>query len=156
MPIDYEKPYADIGARGALYLTTPALTAVATVNVFVLAAGTTAQDTSMLPQEFTPSAAGRLTYTGAKDICVKVQADLTFEGDIDAKVHAIQLALNGTVIAATNQETFFVLDDQSQQITTHGLIDLEKDDYLEVWVTTRTDDSDCTVRDLHLTAFEIF
>lgn len=158
MPIDYEKPYAQIGARGALYLTSASLTTVATVNVFVLAAGTTAIDTSMLPQEFTVSTAGRLTYTGAKDICVRVQADVTLEGDVDAKIHVIQLALNGSVIAATNQENFSHhpgSSAQSQQLTTHVLLDIETDDYIELFVGCRTDNSNLTVRDLHLTAYEI-
>ncbi|MBC7885641.1 MAG: hypothetical protein H7X99_09210 [Saprospiraceae bacterium] len=136
-------------ATGNLYITTPGLTAIATVNVPLKISGTT---TSVNLFRFASPASNRLTYTGLKIKRCMVICNLTatFSGGGSNKFFTFSIAKNGTILPESKQKVKLINDTDQTFIGVASMIFLAPNDYIEIWVENNTDAADITALTLNL------
>ena len=96
--------------------------------------------------QFTTTAAGRATYNGEKDLTVPIDIIATLDTPT-ADTVALYLALNGTPITATGITQLLEAGDRGT-VSTMWQLQLQPNDFLEVFVENQTDGTDITVIDI--------
>lgn len=114
---------------GLVYMSTGASTTISVVNAPVLLSGTF---TTSVANLFTATAAGRLTYTGELEARIPVTADVAATSGTD--IYAIMIAKNGVPVLGTSSPG-------TTSATTTAIVELAKDDYIEIYIANRTDTS---------------
>jgi hypothetical protein len=137
-------------AIGEIYISSSAATAIATAGTFVVVAGTYSDG---ILSGFSHGTNGRLQWDGPTRN-VEVSVTFSFDGDT-ADVYDFRLAVNGT----TKEKTETDRNVSSGAVNTvgaascQGVFQLSKGDYVELWVTTESNNSvNATVRRLNMMA----
>lgn len=109
----------------------------------VLVAGTW---TCQRQSHFSCTTAGRITYTGERDLITPIDIIATLDPAADHTL-AMYLALNGTPISSTGLGQF-VKSTDPETMSTMWQLNLKTNDFLEVFVENQTGTSDITVVDI--------
>lgn len=124
-------------------------TVITTVNVPVLIAGTW---TSVISSNFIGSTAGRLTYTASDARIFAVDFSCCLNPSSASKNLGVILAKNGSVInASTIDATITAATERFLGLT--WALELQMNDYIEVYVVNKTDDVNIVVHNALLRAF---
>jgi len=124
-------------AFGSLYFSSAATTTLSAATP-AKAAGTTA---AMLNNNFTASTTNRLTYTGTTTLYFKVECTVTMTHSGTASTLAsIWLYKNGSVVTGTEIQRDVADTGDFGAGATHAIMQLETDDYVELWVETSDGD----------------
>ncbi len=131
-----------IPGYSSMYISSSAETSIAGVNTPVKVAGTTTEGAKL--RDFTHTN-GRLTYTGAPIRAFIITAALSFTVAANSKVIAFHIAKNGTPIAASEQHRKAGIGADVGSTTVLVEVELNTDDYVELFVENTTDDTNATV-----------
>lgn len=143
----YEPVVAAAPTDGLLTMASNATeTTIATASVPVLAAGTWEVIST---HQMDGTTAGRLTYLPKETALVEVTAKATIKmASAGSKVVTAFLAKNGVVIAANGSVT--ATDALAGEIEIPWEIELNQNDYLELWVSNTSDTVNLIVSDAEL------
>lgn len=122
-------------------------TTIAVSGTYYKVAGTTSAGSVV--ERFNVATTNRAVYTGALTDKFKVSAVLSFTGT-NGNDCAFRLAKNGTTIASTQISRTVNGTGNFTSITLQDLIELETNDYIEVFATNNTATNSITVADLNL------
>lgn len=136
-----------MSAYGHLYVSSEAATAIAVVDTYQKAAGTTTLKEAL---EMDMSAVGRLRHTGSVSRPCLVEASLSVSTDGDTEA-TFALAKNGAVDADTEIPQSLTASGGQEAFSVRSVVDLDENDYVEVWV--KADDTvNVTVNKMSLVA----
>ena len=140
-------------AYGECYLTTttPVATLIIEIGAYVKVAGTT---TSGLLSNFTSSVDNRLTYTGDATRKFFVTAALSYHGVSDDFSFAIKKN-NSSIVASSRILTTGDGANDLTHVSSQCIVELAKNDYVEVFVANAETLTDPTVDQMNLTAFAL-
>ncbi|MBW1853105.1 MAG: LamG domain-containing protein [Deltaproteobacteria bacterium] len=127
---------------GCMYVSTPAETTITTINTPVLMSGTTTEVTSS--DHVAVSSAGRITYTGAKTRCFKVDAAVTMTTAGNNKLVSFYIARNGTPLTPSRQQRFVSTGADVGNMALTCMPQLATNDYIEIYVENNTDNTNVT------------
>lgn len=134
------------GQLGALYMQDNAIATTITVDVPTKAAGTTTLNTSS--QRFSHSN-NRLTYIGALTRLFSVSATLSlFSGN--NQVVAVYIAKNGAVVNESAIKENTDGNGRTSNFGVQAIMELDENDYIEVWIENQTSGQSITVEQLNL------
>lgn len=133
---------------GHIYASTSLGTAIAVSGTYQKLAGTT---TAKLVDQFDMPDTGRLRHTGTVSRPCKVNAEVALSVNADATV-TIALAKNGTVDEDTEIEQKITAAGGSESISVSGIVALDNNDYVEVWIKGSTTPLTVTAQQLNLVA----
>jgi hypothetical protein len=136
---------------GSLYVSSSAATTIATQDVYVKAAGTTAAIGSNA-HLITPSTSNRLTYTGTSPRNFIVTGTLSYtHAAVGAIIVGVKIAKNGTVIDSSRVQVT-TANAVTGTLSVIADVELTEDDYVEAWVANHTATDNITVTHMVLTA----
>ena len=134
-------------AYGVSYISTSGATTIATVNVPIKVAGTT---TAGELEGFTHTTPGKLTYTGIETAVFKA----TIHAVIDPAAHPaallIGIGVNGVQDAASLLGLNVAAHTVPTSFNTTCLVELETDDYVEIFIENNTDNGNVELDCGHL------
>ena len=130
MAVQYGPCYA------SCYISTPAVTTIATVDVPIKIGGAT---TVGLLNGFTHTSPGKLTYTGNETKVFHVSVNAIIDPAAHPAALLVGVGKNGTQDAATLLGLNVAAHTVPTSFTTHGLISLVTGDYIEVFIENNTD-----------------
>lgn len=117
-------------------------TNISSSGVPVLTAGTWVSE---LSSQFDSTAAGRLTYTGGKDVCLAVTISATLSpdggGSRDLELH---LYKGGVAVTNATQNATISSSDPGNIVLVWELA-FSTNDYIELWISNNTNTTDITV-----------
>lgn len=116
-------------------------TDIVTQNVPVLVAGTWSSTTV---DNFSASAAGRLTYTGAITRNFMIDSTVTMHPAASNVDCAMLIAKNGAVITAS-QMWSHISHNAEQQVSSNWIVSLAQNDYVEIFVSNLSGTQDIEV-----------
>lgn len=120
------------------------VTTISTINTPVKVAGTWTTERASF---FTGDASGRATYVGEKPLTIPITAALTIVGETGGDKQATTyIALNGTPIACTKTKTT-VNSAKAGNFTNIWQLQLQPNDYIELYVENNTDTINLIVQD---------
>jgi hypothetical protein len=137
----------DENAGGNIYVSTAALTAIATVDIPVKVSGTT---TSATLFRFTMPSNNRLVYTGKKPRRFQVVCSITSTAVSSNRNFSYHIYKNGVKQSESSQSMKMGSGVSAGSLTISCNILLATNDYIEVWVENNTDNSDVTATNLNL------
>ncbi|MBA7568551.1 hypothetical protein ES708_10280 [subsurface metagenome] len=140
----FNKP---VHSCGFMYISTAGTIAVTTGGTFEKAIGGTIAYTPGYLHNFLHSA-GTLTYKGGAVGHFIVTTFVSIESGENAQVVKIRLAKNGTSIAGTEMTRDFTAQNRNSVLGTTWTLDLEPDDYVELFVTSDTNGDDVVFNNL--------
>ena len=132
---------------GNYFMTNNATTTtISTVDTPVKALGTTTANT--INQKFTHTD-NRLTYVGAliRDFQVTATISLTSGNN---KVIGVYVAKNGTVITSSEMYSTTSGSGRAESVTCQTILELNENDYVEIWVENSSNADDVTVEYLNV------
>ena len=134
-------------ASGLTYVSTPGTQTIGTGGTFErLNEGAIAYTGDHL-HEFTHDD-GRLTYTSAAEISMTIAATVSVEsGEVTQEVQ-LRIAKNGTTIAGTNMQVEFTAVNGNASVSLFWMVDMNQNDYIEVWGTSDTNGDDIIINNL--------
>lgn len=138
----------DSRIAGHLSLDTEAETTISTQNTPVKVAGTTTP--SALNERFDHSN-NRLTYKGDKPVLVNVRAFFAVGSGNNVEL-TFFLAKNGSVLAETAVVVKIGSGNDQRTGSSGGILEMETDDYIEIWAQNNAGTKNLTVESLTLTA----
>lgn len=136
------------GATSGYYMVGNAtVTTIATVGTPVLIAGTTTETT--ITQRFTVSTSNRATYIGSltRDFSIQGTFSLTSSNNNQVTTYIYK---NGSVLIESTSISTTNSGGRLEGGAIQCLVQLEENDYIEVWVENNTGANDITVEDLNL------
>ena len=137
---------------GSCYISTPAETTIAGADTPIKAAGTT---TALQSNNFTHSGSNRLTYTGTTTLYFNVQALISAtKAAGSASDVRFAIAKNGSVVTGMSVSRN-VSSTAEGAMACGGIIQMETDDYVEIWVENLDNADNMTVQEGTLTAFTV-
>ncbi len=137
-------------SHGALHFTDPGTpTTITQASTFVVAANTASLQ---LAHRYDQPASGRLRYTGRVVAHTLVHFAGSVTGAASNQVVRIALAINGIIQVPSYVRTKLGSAGDDQAIATHLLVDLNPNDYLEVWLANDTGANNITVEHGYLAA----
>ena len=134
-------------ASGLTYISTGGTQSIGTGGTFErLNEGTIAYTGEHL-HEFTHDD-GRLTYTTDAEISMTIAASVSVEsGEVTQEVQ-LRIAKNGTTIAGTNMQVEFTAVNGNASVSLFWMLDMDQNDYIEVWGTSDTSGDDVIINNL--------
>jgi hypothetical protein len=132
---------------GNYYMTNNAtVTTISTVDTPVKALGTTTANA--INQKFTHTD-NRLTYVGAliRDFQVTATVSLTSGNN---RVIGVYVAKNGVVISSSEMYSTTSGSGRSESVTCQTILELNENDYVEIWVENSSNSDDITVEYLNV------
>lgn len=146
MGINTEK---DAAATGSLYVTTTALTNIATMNVPAKVAGTT---TTFELARFSSPQANRLQYDGTKTRTFMVTSAMSATGASGTYLYSFYIYKNGVQIPGSRQRTkVYSSSGDIQTISLVCTVTMAPGDYVEVWAENNESNVKVTVQNMTLT-----
>lgn len=130
-------------------LVTSSSTLLGTVDTYYKIVGAFADNGNNF--RFTTASDNRATYTGNEN-------SFLFTGASDVKVDKVceltyALFLNGVLVSGAETPHDFTAASKTENISITSIIDLKRDDYLEVWAKSDTINTTLTVEDLLTTTW---
>ena len=140
----------DAVATGNLYITSSALTTISSVNMPVKVAGTTS-GVHLFRAEQPTGISNRLIYKGKKERFFKYTATMSVSVGNGANGDTFNFYIykNGSKLVESKQTRKFSNSD-IEAISISGIINLDTDDYIEVWVENMTNTDPITFDSLNL------
>lgn len=139
--------FAEGVSKGQLRLTAEQTTDLtATPGTYIAVAGTFSDG---LANNFTISAAGVLTYTGTETMSFLLNGVSDLSSDKGARV-TYGLYLNGVLVTAAQTPHDFAVG-KAENISITSLIELDPDDYVQVFAKSDTANTTITVATLQVT-----
>lgn len=147
--------------HGEVYVSTPAETTIAASGTYVKGAGTFTTGGVYLMDD-AGGANNRLRYTGpvARRFHVAFEASLTFASGTN-QVAGIQLykydasASSGALLVGSQARSIVASTDIAHIISTEN-VELDTNDYLEIWIANHTNTNNMTMQYGNITAFGMF
>ena len=124
----------------------PTATTISAMETAVKVAGTTVTNT--ITQKFT-NTDNRATYSGGLTRNFKITAVASLTGG-NSKIYALSIAENGVVIPGTRSVVTTNGSSKAENITTQGVILMNANDYVEVWVEGVDTTTNPTVEELNV------
>lgn len=121
-------------------------TTISIVGTFVKVAGTTTPGVYI--EKFTHTN-NRLTYVGVLIGYFRISGVVTFTSG-NNNVIALRVAKNGGTIVQSESESTANGTGRSENIKFQDIVELNTNDYIEIWVTNKTGTMDVTVENLNL------
>jgi hypothetical protein len=137
----------DDTAGGNMYITSPAMTVIASTGVPVKVAGTT---TTVDLFRVTSPTSNRLTYTGSKSRSFHVICSLTAIQSSSNKYFSFYIAKNGVILPESRQEIKIINSSDQGPVTLSCRVTMAPNDYIELWVENETSNTDLTVQTMNL------
>jgi len=91
---------------------------------------------------------GRLTYTSPTSISMTVAVTISVESGETAQVINFRIARNGTTIESTNMPVTFNAVNTNAAVPLFSLIDMDQNDYVEVWGTSDANGDEFIINNL--------
>lgn len=132
----------DSRVLGSMYISSTAITAIATQNIPVKIAGTTTPN--VLNERFSHTN-NRLTYTGEDLAFVEVLSIISIDAAANNKQFTCYITKNGQIVAGSGSTMLVSSGTDVRSLTCATLVELSIGDYVEVWVENDSDDTDLTV-----------
>lgn len=126
-------------------------TVINTVDTFVKVAGNTIAG---VQERFAMPVGGRMTYTGTKPRVFKVTADVSITGGNNVET-GLTFGVNGTPNTTYTTRLFLDAAGRSYANTVSTIIELDTNDYIELFIRNETGTTNFTVTDLSFMAHEI-
>ncbi|MFD2914608.1 cell wall anchor protein [Psychroserpens luteus] len=101
---------------------------------------------------FSSSANNRITYEGNKKRYFSLSASLSFQGDSNNNIFIFYMSKNGTVLEETKVYREVGTNNDVGALPLVGTVELEPNDYVEVWVERYTGSGDLLTVSLNLIA----
>lgn len=136
-------------ASGGAWVSTPGTQTINTGGTFERLNEGAIAYTGMHLHEFTHSD-GRLTYTSAAPISMTANATISVESGEVAQEVQLRLAKNGTTIAGTTMQVEFTAINGNAAVPLLWALEMEQNDYIEVWATSDTNGDDIIINNLTL------
>ena len=133
-------------ATGSVYISTPLVTPIATLNTPIKISGTTTSNGLFRTSSTTNN---RIQYIGSKLRYFSYSASLSVTGEGNNKIFNFYIAKNGVVVPESKQSRKITTGTDIGSISISGLIQLDTNDYVEVWVANATDATDITVQSMN-------
>lgn len=130
-------------SMGGLYLTTPTTTTISGAGDYVKMEGPTAVS-SMVMGDLTVSATNRITYTGANACHFHLVIQTTLElasgtnQDIGIQLYHYDDSTTTGALVTHSEARNTLAGTDKQQLTTHGDILIEQNDYIELHIANHT------------------
>ena len=139
-------------AFGSYYFSTPAVTTIAAQDTPIKASGTT---TALQVNNFTHSGSNRLTYTGTTTLYFQITGlfSATKAAGTGADIRFI-IAKNGSVVTGMSV-TRNVSSSVEGAMACGGILQLETDDYIELWVENQDNADNMTVQEGSVSAITV-
>jgi hypothetical protein len=137
---------------GATYLSTPGTQTIGTGGTFERLYEGAMAYTAGIISGFTESN-GRLTYIGDDVDNFIVLCSMTISAGEAAQVVQIRIAKNGTTIAATNMIYTFTATILDAAVGVNWILELNTNDYIEIWGTSDTNADEFTIQSLTMSIF---
>jgi len=132
---------------GNYYMTNnTTVTTISTINTPVKALGTTTANA--INQKFTHTD-NRLTYVGALIRDFQVTATVSLSSG-NNNVIGVYVAKNGTVISSSEMYSTTSSGGKAESITCQTILELNENDYVEIWVENNTATTDITTEYLNV------
>ena len=142
---------------GGLYVTTPAGTVIGTPGTYELVAGTTAQSDESSLYLVTASSAGRLTYTGTKDMHFHVVCTLSLTCTQNNRTLSVRILKNGTTPLVHSTANLRIgTGSDIRFMAVHADTMLMQNEYLEAQVTDETGTSTITAEHFYMFIMGMF
>lgn len=138
-----------ISSHVAMYITGGALTTIGVAGTYVKAAGVTAVPPGFTPRTFTHTPSNRLTYDGIVVLHALVTASVSISAAGANKMVGLKLAKNGVVIDSTVVMTNLQTGGDISAVSVLAAVDLDPNDFLEMYVTNLTDTTDVTIESMY-------
>ena len=135
---------------GFTYVSTPGQMTIATGGTFEKLYEDNIAYTGGHLYNFTESN-GRLTYTGTATVHMTIICNVSIESDEVAQIVQLRIAENGTTIAGSNMTREFTTQNKDSCVGLNWLVELETNDYIEIFGTSDTDADQFQVNNLTLT-----
>ncbi len=134
-------------AAGNMYISSSALTVIASANTPVKVAGTTTA--SNLFRVTMPSN-NTLTYKGTKTRTFMVICSISCNAAGSSKFFTFSIAKNGVILTESKQKFKIISNTDQPQVTISCTVSLATNDYVELWVENNTDGTDLTANTFNL------
>ena len=134
-------------ATGNLYITSSTNTIITAANTPVKIAGTTS---GLNLFRVTSTTDNRLTYTGTKTRFFTYTGSISVTASDNGKRFVFYIAKNGTILSESQQSRKIANGSDRGSISISGVIELETDDYLEVWVENINDSTNIKAQSMNL------
>lgn len=139
-------------SNGAFSRDAAAVTTISAAGTYVKASGTTTLDTDAEDFDDAGGTNNRLRYTGAPARHVNVVATLSVTCASSNQVLGFKLAKNGVLIDSTVVRDKLGSGSDIRALALTAIVDLETNDYIELWLTNETSTGAVTVEEICLTA----
>ena len=134
-------------ASGNVYISSPTLTTIASLNTPVKISGITIA-TNLF--RFTSPANNRMMYDGTKTRKFETIASLSISSSSNNKNFSFYLAKNGSILPESKQQRKMSSSGDIGALSLTGIVSLAPGDYVEVWVENNTDATDITIQSMNL------
>jgi hypothetical protein len=128
---------------GSLYITAPAATPISVPGTFTKASGGTTQ---VDDHRVEMPGDNRLTYMGDATVHIHLVVNLSAQCASNNQVLGFAVAKNGAVVEHSVMEHFIGNATDVKVMAIHADMDMEPNDYVELWVTNYTSTGAVTVK----------
>ena len=137
-------------SHGSFVIDVPAATTIAVAGTYVKAAGTTTFDAG--PDDFSDDSGtdNRVKYTGLPTRHATVDATISYTCASSNQIIGIKLAINGVAIDGSETRHKIGTGSDLVSVALSAHIDIDTDDFLEIWLTNETTTASVTIENLHV------
>ncbi len=137
---------------GEIYLTTPVETVIAAASTPAKALGTTALGPGLTAVDFDMPANNRLRWIGSETRVMHVAASFSMTAASNSIVVALYVAKNDVVLPASRVRRKIGTGSDVGTGAMHVAVEMDPNDYLEVWLENEDTGADLTLETLNLFA----
>ena len=134
-------------AAGTLHVSSSIETIISAINTPAKVLGTTIAENL---DKFTSPTNNRLLYVGSDERIIESIASISFRTASNNQDISFYLALNGSVITATRQQSRIGTGADIRTMSLSYDFDIFKNDFIEVWVENNTGSSNITIEFMNL------
>ena len=134
---------------GCMYMSTPAARTIATGGTLEKCNGTVTEVTTSENMSVTTTGGGRITYTGAATIYMRIVVAYSLSVDQNNRDVAVGLGKNGTLIACSEITDYVTTANVQSSGCISCIVEFAQNDYIEFFVTSDTNGDDVTVEKMN-------
>ncbi len=123
-------------------------TVITTIDEFVKGAGTTTAG-SLVENFDVTTTSNKAIYTGKLTNHFKVGCTMTITNGSN-KIHKIRIAKNGTTVSSSQEHVTTGSGGRAENVFVQCIIELDENDYVEMFVANNSDTTNITVVDMNL------
>ena len=142
------------GSHGSFYITAGAATTIAAGSTdYKQTSTTTVAGASLVG--FSHTSPNRLTYLSPDTKMFLAKASVVVTAAGDAKTIGIRIAKDGVSVASSEVDLAMATGAVATVFNSQCLVELDHDEYLEIWISNETDGTNATVASGHLVVTEV-